>query len=230
MPFTIRPLSTNTMIMKQSIFLLCLFFQGCAQARHMINVPDINKSDSVVVRDLRPANEKESETFSFLISSDAFGIFRKGDGVLIPPATRLLQHRAFEKFCSIQQPWELTIHHLVVYLNAKSALRRSAVNSGLEEMIGAPAVAATTTHTLTLISTLVDRQAFESLAQAEYKRALYTDTDNIDDPSVYVVYIDAAITGKRVFVKTLTPATGGDSQNPLADAVEFTIPYYLSQY
>ena len=224
------PRTTHPMIMIGSILLICLFVQGCVQATHSLNVPDINKSESVVVRDLRPASEKESARLIVPMSSDAYGIFRKGDGVLLPPATRLLQHRVFEKFGASQEPLELTIHHLVVYLNAHSALKRSAVNAGLAELIGARPVEATSTNTLNFASILVDRHAFESLAQEEYKRALYPDSENIDNPNVYVIYIDAEITGRRVFVKSMTPATASDRQNLLAVAVESTIQYYLSQY
>jgi hypothetical protein len=222
-----EPVRDKEFIMKRSMLLISLFFLSCA---HQIDVPEINKSESVLVKDLRPAIEKESEGFSFLIFSDSYGIFRRGDAFLIPPAPRLLQHRVFEKLGFSQQPLELTIHHMVVYLNAKSDLTRSGVLGGVGGAVGAAVAAATTSNFANLVSTLVDRQAFESLAQEEYKRALYTETENPNHASVYVVYIDAEISGKRVFVKTMTPSEATDNQNALAVAVESTIRYYLSQY
>lgn len=216
--------------MKKTILLAALVFLGCVQPIK-VDVPDIEKSQSVVAKDLRPLSEKESKVFSVLIVSPSYGIFRRGDEFLTPSAPRLLQHRVFQKFSSNTQPVEVTIHHMVVYLNGRAATTRSALAGGLGGMAGAGIAATTATNNnVNLLSTLADRQTFDSLAEDEYKRALYTDIENPENASVFVVYLDAEINGKRVFVKTMTPADAKDSQNPLATAVESTIQYYLSQY
>jgi len=48
------------------------------------------------IEDLRPPNEKEDQTFSLLISSEAYGIFRRGDKRLKPDPVRVLQYKIYK--------------------------------------------------------------------------------------------------------------------------------------
>ena len=45
--------------------------------------------------------------------------------------------------------------------------------------------------------------AFESLAQEEFKRALYTEAETPNKTNLAFIYIDADINGKRVFTRTI---------------------------
>lgn len=84
--------------------------------------------------------------------------------------------------------------------------------------------------TVNLSQSLVDRNLFDAAGGEEYERAFYTEAENPEKASVFVIYIDADVNGKSVFVKTMAPSKAPDGQNPHARAVESAIQYYLSQY
>ena len=73
-----------------------------------------DESKTVRIRDVRPQLEAQSETFSILVTSDAYAIYRVADSALSPSATRLLQHRLFERFGNGADLGEVKIEHLVV--------------------------------------------------------------------------------------------------------------------
>lgn len=212
---------------KLLVFLPLALLVGCAHPISKIEVPDINRSDAVVIKDLRPANEKQNEIFSLSITSEAYAIYRKGDETLQPPMVRLLQHRAFEKF---GQPMEITVHHMVAYLNLKSGMRRSVLGSSLGGVVGAAIASGAESKYPTIASSLADRAEFDSLADKEHRRSFFTEKENPEKASVFVTYIDAEIKGKRAFTKTMSPATAGENQNAQVIAIEGAIQYFLSQY
>jgi len=209
--------------MKHLILLIPLLALGCAQPTVKVNIPEIQQSSSLIIKDLRPTSEKENKIFSLSITSSAYGTYRKGEETLNPPMSQILRHRAFEKFKSSAQPLVITLHHMVVYYNAKSALRKGAMGG----LIGAAIASGAKVN---LLETLADRTEFERLANDEYKRALYTEKENPEKASVFVIYIDAELNGKRTFVKTMAPDKTSDNQNAYASAVEGAIKYFLNQY
>src|SRR5262245_55497767 len=178
--------------MKKLLVVLSVLIYGCA-APASLTIPGIERSESVAAKDLRPETEKQDATFSYVLTSDAYAIYRLGDASLSPSATRLLRHRAFEKFGSGGEALNLTIHHLVVYRNLQAQFRQTALGPGL---IPALIVGTETREPSGIASTLVNRQAFDS-PDREHARAYYTGAENPGRGGVYVVYIDSEMRGKR---------------------------------
>jgi hypothetical protein len=79
-------------------------------------------------------------------------------------------------------------------------------------------------------TSIVDASAFDALATDEYKRGLYTRDEDPTKASVYIVYIDTMINGKRVFTRTIAPVRQQGDKNSLADAVELAIRNQLAKY
>ncbi len=197
-------------------------FAGCAQQPVRITLNGAEKSAKVPLKDLRPESEKQKEIFSLLISSSAYGIYRLADDTLSPPVIDLLKHRAYEKL-GTKGPLNIVVHHLVVYLNAKSQLRYSAIGG----LVGAAIAAKSSVN---ISQTAVNRQQFEAMAAEEHRRAFYTSAENPQNAAVLVIYVDAEINGKRTFIKTLSPNTAPEGQVPVVLAAESTISYFLSKY
>lgn len=74
-----KPLFTGKNMKRRIVALLALAFAACAPVVTKVSVPDIGKSDSVAVSDLRPASERERKIFSLLVTSKQYGIWRIGD-------------------------------------------------------------------------------------------------------------------------------------------------------
>jgi hypothetical protein len=182
------------------------------------------------IKDLRPDTEKQGEIFSLLITSEAYAITRVAENAFSPPAVRLLQHRAFEKFGAATPMPELKIHHLVVYTNPQAQFRRMAIGAGIGGAIGAVVGAQMTTDSSGVVNTTSDSKAFESVSATEYKRAWYTEQENPGRGNVIVIYIETEIQGKRVFTKSIAAMTGKAGENPVIVALESGIKYHFSQY
>lgn len=211
--------------------LLAIVVSGCATQVTTLNVPNIERSNSVQVADLRPLSEKQGEIFSLSVSNDAYAIYRVADSALTPPSVRLLQHRAFEKFGNGAGPLDVKVHHLVIYRNLQAELRRGAIFAGFGGAIGAAIAGQTTTNPAGMSTSLVDGKTFESLtAETEYKRALYTEQENPGRGSVHIVYIETEIQGKKVFTRTLVPIKSDDRGESLAVALEESIRLHQSRY
>lgn len=220
--------------MKKLLLLsISLFLAACVQQKiTRVNLPGLDSSSSVVVQDLRPADEKIALRGSFAITSRSYGISRVGDETLDPSMPRILQHRAWEKFGGANgTPPQITIHHMVGYKNIQSEVRGIALGAAIGGAIGgAASMGATSRSGVNLSQSLVDQSQFEALADEDYQRAYYTEQENPGRASVFVIYIDAEMRGKRTFVKTIAPTTSGKDQNAYSLAVESAIQYYLSQY
>ncbi|MDR3054952.1 MAG: hypothetical protein LBU53_06060 [Zoogloeaceae bacterium] len=213
--------------MKKLLLLVLLLLNACAPVVTRVDLSGVDKSSSVQVIDLRPATEKESEVFSLLITSKGYGIYRHGDQTLDPPMTQLFRRLAYEKLAmggSVMP--SISIYHMVVYRNIQSTLRKTVAN-----MLGGTTGAATVAENAVNISqSVVDRDQFEKSGAKEYERAFYTNAENPGHAPVFVIYIDAAVGKKRVFVKTMAPAKAPEGQNAYSLAVQSSIQYYLSQY
>jgi hypothetical protein len=217
--------------MKLSIILIALVISisGCATKPVKYDVAGIESSAALAVADLRPAKEKEQEIFSVLISSDAYAIYRNGETIIDPTPLRLFQHRAYEKFSANKAPTEIKIYHMVSYMNAQSELKKVAVGS-IFGPAGALVASSTQKNQLDPSVSLVDRSVFESLTDKEYQRAFYTAQENPNKATVFVIYIDAEINGKRVFIRKTSPRIQNGNANPYVEAVDTTIKAYLSYY
>lgn len=210
--------------------LLALACVACTPAVVKVNVPDISKSDVVAISDLRPVSEKERKIFSLMITSKQYGIWRVGDAQLSPSPVRLLQHEIYEKFASTGSSPDAAIYHLVVYQNMQSQLRHGAVGAAVGGVIGAAVGNAMANHGENAQTTLVDEGAFNAALADEYKRGLYTKEEDPEKASVYIVYIDTMIGGKRVFTRTIAPVQPQGNENPLFAAIELAIKNQLAKY
>jgi hypothetical protein len=217
------------MMRKSLLLALVLLVTGCATSVTKLDLPGIERSASVKVQDLRPETEKKSEIFSMLITSEAYATYRVSDAALDPSAIRLLQHRAYEKYADSGTPLSIKVHHLVVYRNLQSQLRKSAIGAGLGGVIGAMIAESTVQNLDGTSNALIDNpKSFDLLADTEYKRAFYTDSENPKHASVLIVYMDIEMQGKRTFTRTVAPIVP-NAGDPLQSAVEAAIRYQLSQ-
>ncbi|RUL72202.1 hypothetical protein [Dyella choica] len=206
--------------------LLMLACTGCAPVK--VNVPDIAKSDSLQVADMRPSSEKEKKLFSLLITSSEYGIIRMGDGKLSPPPVRLLQYQAFQKFSTANPLPKVTVNHFVIYVNAKSQLRSGAVGAGVGGMVGAMIGNSIANHDTSSMTRVIDENAFD--VSEEYRRGFYTSSENPDRASVFVIYLDTDIDGKNVFTRTVASMQKHGDEDPLSNAVQLAIRNHLDHY
>ena len=211
-------------------YLLILFVSlvaGCATAPPLhVDVPEIAKSQSVTVRDERLPIETKREVMSYLITSDAYGIYRNGELGIDPPVLRLLQHRVFERSGADAK---VTVYHFVTYLNMQSQLRGMAIGSVLGPVGALIGSSATNTDAGTT-TTLVDRAVFDKLTgDNEWKRGTYSATENPEKGAVFVTYVDADVNGKRAFVRVVSPVKVPAGKVPYVEAVESSIRAVLGQ-
>lgn len=206
---------------------------GCAAAPASLEVPGMERSEQVRMQDLRPPVEKEAGVFSFLITSDSYGIYRVAQSIFAPSPIRLLQHRAHETLRKGAAPLEVKVHHLVIYRNVQSQYRRGAIAFGLGGLVGALVADANNNWVKDpsgALSSVADTVVFDSLAPTEFQRALYTEQENPGRGSVHVIYIDTEVDGKRVLTRTLAPVRANEGENPLAIGVEAAIKFHLAQH
>lgn len=216
---------------KLLVALLTLTCAACAPAVTKVNIPDIGKSDSVQVSDLRPATEREHKIFSLMITSKQYGIWRVGDTQLSPSPVRLLQYEIAKEPNTGNTSPKVVVRHFVVYANMQSQLRHGAVGAGLGGALGAMIGNAMANHGEDAQTSIVDEQAFDAMGADEYKRGLYTQAEDPKKASVFIVYLDTEIDGVRVFTRTIASATPKEgSQPPLVDAVQLAIRNQLAKY
>jgi hypothetical protein len=209
---------------KLLVLLLPFVLAACATAPPpKIDVPEINKSQSVVMHDARPAAEQQSEIFSLLITSERYGTIRMAEIKTEPSPLRLFQHRVFERLGD-KGPLDVTVHHLVVYMNQQGQLRAGALG-------GLVGLAIVSGREVSGSSTVVDSAVFEGMkGDDEFKRALFTKAENPQNAPVLIVYIDATINGKRITTKTVSPLKQPEGKVPYVVALESASTFFLSQY
>jgi hypothetical protein len=216
---------------KVMAILLSMLCAACTPVVTKVNVPDMAKSDSLSVRDVRPDNEKDRKLFSLLVSSKEYGIFREGDARLSPSPTRLLQHQVFEKFNVSGELPKVDVYHFVVYSNMKSKLRSNAVFAGIGGILGGLAANAAATHVAMASTGTVDEKMFDNWSgDNEYQRALFTEAENPTRAPVYIIYIDTDIDGKRVLTRTVSSIEQQGGESSLVTAVQLAITNHLGHY
>lgn len=194
-----------------------------------IRIENIDRSGFVQVKDLRPPSELDGEVFSYLITSDAYGVHRVSDASMQPAPLRLLQHRAWERIGTTTEPLTVTVKNFVIYRNVSGPGKQvasAAVGGALGSALGS---GATTAPTGTSYS-VADRGAFDSVGSAEWKRALFSQSENPTSALCFIIYIDTEIQGKRVFTRTLHTTARTDFAAGAPKAVELAIEYHLGQY
>lgn len=214
---------------RHSLALLLLVCAGCTPSVTKVNVADIAKSDALQVQDRRPASEKEDKIFSLLVTSKQYGVIRTGDNRLSPSPIRLLQHEAYQKFAGSGEQHNVTVYHLVIYQNMRSQLRAGAIGAGVGGMLGGVIGNAMATHDAASQTQVVDEMSFNSVTD-EYLRGQYSAAENPSNASVYVIYLDTDIDGKKVFTRTVASMKPHDDGKPLLEAVELAVKNHLSHY
>ena len=226
--------------MKKAALIVSLFLCACAHQPQPIpfDLPAEAQSISVPVEDLRPENEKikENVVFSTSVVSSQYGIYRIGVETLSPPMMDVFCWMVYERLGKTEKDLKISVYHMVVYSNKKSELRRGAVGAGIGVLFGGVGIiigstigSNTVAPTVNISQSLVDREQFERNKQ-EARRAFYTEEENPGKASVFVTYIDAAVNGKRVFVRTMAPFIAPEGEAPFALAVKGAIQYWLDQY
>jgi hypothetical protein len=221
--------------MKKLLITASFFFCACAHQPPAIvsfDLPDQAQSISIPIEDLRPENEKEKKgkVFTTYLMSPGYGIFRVGDETTSPPIMDVFRWMVFERLGETEKDLNVSVYHMVVYRNLKSRMRGLAVAGILAGPVGAIIASNTTASTVNISQSLADRELFDRNSKTETRRAFYSKEENPEDAPIFVIYIDAAINGKRVFVKTMAPEVAPEGQQPFVLAVKGAIQYWLDQY
>ena len=212
------------------LVVLALSCAACAPVVTKVNIPDIGKSDAVPVTDMRPATERASKIFSVSIFSKQYGIYRVGDDALSPPTVKLFQYQVAKQTPAGETPPKVTVYHFVVYKNLQSQLRHTSVGLAIGGVVGGLIGGSMNDHGEMSHTRVIDEKTFDSLAAEEYQRGVYTKTEDPNKVSVFIVYIETGINGKRVFTRTIATALQKGKDNPLVDAVQMAIRNQLAIY
>jgi hypothetical protein len=216
--------------LRSFLLALAVMLSGCAAQVATVNVPGIERSAPVRIADLRPAREKQGEVFSVLVSSDAYATCRVPDSAVVPPATRIFQHRAFDKFGAGSGPPEIKLHHFVICRNIQAEQRRGVMGAVFGGVIGLAVAAQIKQEPPGTVSSLVDSKAFEALCETQFKGALYSEQENPGCGSVHIVYIETEIQGKRAFTRTMVPILANSEESPLVPALDAATSFHLARY
>ena len=206
---------------KLILLLLPLLLAACATQR--MPEADLAPSEALVVHDQRPAEESERKIMSLWRDSPAYGIFRGGQGNVHPTDMRLLQHRVFEHYGPHAV---LTVHHMVSYQNMREEIL-SNLHYGLLPEALHPHISS---EEIDAGAKLVDARRFEAeTLDNEWKRGTYSEAENEQMGSVYIVYLDAEVEGKRAFIRYLAPAMLPDGKSAYSQDVEQCIRSWMKR-
>jgi hypothetical protein len=214
-----------------------LFMTGCATGPVVVpamDVPGIERSSSIAVEDLRPVSETQSEFFSYLITSEAYGIGRLEEGFSNPTGVRLLIHRAYEAFPQLSEAPTIKIHHLVAYTNGQAALRKGALAISLGGVIGGLVHQQNQNAQAKsgeVFTTKIDGTFFQATADKEYQRAFFTEADNPSKAAALrVIYIETEMLGKRIASRSIVPPLTNKPRASQAEIFDICIANHLALY
>ncbi|TJZ73213.1 hypothetical protein [Chitiniphilus eburneus] len=207
-----------------------IFLTACASAPPVkFSVNDLDKSQIVAFQDVHPADENTQEVFSYIITSERYGIYRLGNIATDPSAMRLLQHRIYERFGE-STPTSVKVHHFVVYQNMQGSLRAGTIGS-VFGVLGAVIASSVANNDLGGSAAVIDPVLFTSTAgDNEWKRGISSVQENPNNGASLVTWLDVEINGKRVFVRSVSPLKVPDSRIPYVVALESTYDYLLKQF
>ncbi|TDU23304.1 hypothetical protein DFR24_4828 [Panacagrimonas perspica] len=214
------------MIKTISSLLILLLLTACSSAPKIQPAAEPPPVWTGPMRDYRPVTERESTIFSTLITRAGYGIYRTGEDKMSPTGMYLLRRKAQQKLgADGKKPLAITVHHLVVYVNAKTQLRKTTMGGVVAGAVGGAVVAQSMDKmTVNLSQSVIDSTKF-TYVENEYERAFYTEEENLNRATVYVIYIEADINGKRTFTKTMASA-----KEPFPVVIEASVDYFLSHY
>lgn len=219
-------------IMIVMALLLAALLTGCATTTPIkYEVTNIEQSDQFAIQDLRPKTEGTKEMFSIWITSEAYGIYRIGEVGSEVDSMRLLQHRVYEKLASGSDDLDVKVHHLVVYMNLRASLKKSAMGAALAGALGVLIVdSLDKENPLPSGVSYVDSDVFDSMVEEEHQRGFYTEQENPEKTDVLIVYLDAEINGKRTFLRRISQITQEQDKNIFYEAVDNTVKALLMNY
>ena len=214
--------------------LFTLLISGCVSVPppKPLNVVGLEKSSQVSVIDLRPASENENKCFSFMVTSEAYAIYRFPELTTSPNRLRILSHRAYETLPGLASAPTLKVHHFVAYVNMKSELRRSSIAGGLGGAIGGAIMAASSSSPKDgqIVTATIDPSIFAQTEEDEHRRAFYSTQENPSKTSVNVIYIDTEILGQRIATRSLMPRIISDHPMSVAEMFDKCITDHLAYY
>lgn len=226
--------------MKRAVFLVALISSMvCAQQAADPGAKVQGGTVAVALQDLRPAPEKESVTFSKVVTNPAYGISRFGKDANPAGRVSVLRDKVSERLSSkFSASINLNVYHFVMYSNNSAMLRKIAVGSvfgGLGSAVATTAgeaIGANVAPTGQDISPLSSAAAFEASIKDEYLRGYYSAEENPENKWIYIVYLDAEINGKRNLVRFSQPVL--KSNVPLRDyiggVVDGAVEKFVSLY
>lgn len=220
-------------VLKSLLVLAVLAVAGCA-SQPPVPPPEytgLEKSDKITVQDLRPRSEGEGETFSLLVTSGAYGIYRVADGATKPTGVRLLAHRAYETFPQLTDQPTIKVQHFVAYANMQSHLRKTSLLAAFTGPIGVALMGNNEFPASDVLTTQVDSALLDKTeGDEEHTRAWYTEQENPEKTPVNLVYIDTEMLGKRVTSRCLVPPVKNKPHLFLVEAYDMCIANHLALY
>ena len=209
---------------------VALLASGCATPAAPIDVPGIERSEGVRMTDLRPAIEAAGETFSVLITSDAYGTSRVAQEVVQPPPLRVLQHRMHERFGTAGEALDVKVHHFVAYRNIAGPGKRIAFGS-IGGAVGAVVAGAVGNQAVDEGQTSRERADFDAASgDEEWRRATFSAEENPKGGLCFIVYIDTEVRGRRVFTRTVYPAILDDINRAIPLSVDAAIRAHVEAH
>jgi hypothetical protein len=212
-----------------------LLLVGCATPPppKIAVTPDIEQSNGIKIEDARPPTEGKSKTFSLMITSSGYGIWRMADMTDGPTGIRLLTHRAYETFPELATAPVIKINHFVTYVNLKSQLRKMAAGGVIGGAIGALVVGAnsatSTPATDGVHTTLIDSAYFAETARKEHTRAFYTEAENPERVPVNLFFIETELLGRKIATRSLF-VPPSDNKLTLIEVVDIVVKNHLNFY
>ena len=194
-----------------------------------VEITNIATSQAVTLEDLHPVDENKLEVFSYLVTSERYGVFRLATVNMEPSALRLLQHRAYERLKE-RGPLVVKVHHFVVYQNLQGSLRAGAFGSVLGPL-GAVIATASVNNDLGGSGSVIDPALFASTAgDNEWKRGITSPQENPNNGASLVTWLDGEVNGKRVFVRVVSPVKVPEGKVPYVLSLESTYDFFLKQF
>ena len=221
--------------MRLVFFVICLnalfLLNGCATAPgRPYLVHGLEKSSAVKIEDRRPASEREKKVFTYLITSEAYGIHRFAESTAAPVGVRLLAHRAYEAIPALKQNPVIKVNHFVVYANLQSELRQGALGAAIGGAIGAVIATQGSSAKVKVRTTKIDSYLFEETKYIEFRRGYYIEHENPSNAPVNIVYIETEILGRRIATRSIAPSLWSEPGITLTEIIDVCILNHLSLY
>ncbi len=218
-------------ILSVVFFTAVILLNGCATAPvQPLSISGLEQSGKIAIEDHRPASETEKKIFSYLITSEAYGIYRIAESVTDPVGVRLLAHRAYESLPALEHDPVITVNHFVTYANFQSEFRRGALGGAIGGAIGSAIISQGSPAKGQVQTSQIDSSFFDQTEENEYRRAFYTEAENPDNAPVNIIYIETEILGRTITTRSLVPPLK-DKPNPtLAEVIDLCIANHLALY